>query len=456
MNNIYTDNVAAGELLRKMRNSFTAKIIMIGLVILLCQIPILMVDGLISSRQDLAREVEQEIASKWGYRQKVSGPLLAIPVSRQIRRTEKEGKTVKEIVSTEHSVYFAVPQSLQITGILTPELRYRGIYEVVLYRSHITLAGNIIFPNDVENWQMHPEKSRLIVGIADLQGISAIKGQFSGKIVHVEPGIIAKAPFDGGFSLPLPAAANGSFEISFELNGCRELLFSMLGRQTVLELQSKWESPSFCGAFLPAERTINESGFSAKWSVSEFNRDLPAWWIGNSEKFNYPDKNSSYGTSHFNRSAGVALLKVADSYMQVNRAVEYAILVFIIVLMAMLIAEKLARVWVHPLQYFIAALSLVLFYTLTLAISEHASFGIAYIISAVAVAVLSGFYSALIYRKASAALGMSGAVLLSYAAIYVILQLEDYALLAGAVILFVLLAVLMTFTGKINRQDESI
>ena len=150
-----------------------------------------------------------------------------------------------------------------------------------------------------------------------------------------------------------------------------------------------------------------------------------------------------------------ALIKVADSYTQVNRAVEYAMLVFIIVLMAMLIAEKLSNVWVHPLQYFIAALSLVLFYTLTLAISEHTSFGTAYIISAAAVSALGGFYSALIYRKLTAALGMFFAVALSYAAIYVILRLEDYALLAGSAILFILMTILMAFTGKINRQDTT-
>ena len=442
-----------GDFLKKVRKSFTAKIIMIGLVVLLCQIPVLMVDGLISKRQNLADSVEREIASKWGYRQKVSGPLLAIPVSRNIKRTEKDGKTVKEVITTEHSTYFAVPQDLQISGELIPEMRYRGIYEIILYRSHITLKGSVVFPKDVDDWKLHTDKSRLIVGIADLQGVSAIKSQFNGKAAEVQPGIIAKAPFPGGFSVLLNKVENGRFEISFDLNGCRELLFSMVGRETVLELKSPWQSPSFCGAFLPAERNISEKGFNAKWQISEFNRDLSASWVGKGETFQYPEKNSRYGESHYNRSAGVALLKVADSYMQVNRAVEYAILVFIIVLMAMLIAEKLAKVWVHPLQYFIAALSLVLFYTLTLAISEHSSFGMAYIISAAAVSVLGGFYSALIYRKLAAALGMFGAVAISYAAIYVILQLEDYALLAGSVILFILLAVLMTFTGKINRQN---
>ena len=113
--NTLPENTPA-DFYKKIRNSFTAKVIMIGIVVLLCQIPILMVDGLISNRQNLANDVEKEIASKWGYRQKVSGPLLAIPVSREIKRTEKEGKSIKEVISTERSTYFAVPQTLQITG----------------------------------------------------------------------------------------------------------------------------------------------------------------------------------------------------------------------------------------------------------------------------------------------------------------------------------------------------
>ena len=439
----------------KVRNSFTAKIIMIGVVILLCQIPVLMVDSLISRRMNLANEVESEIASKWGYRQKVSGPLLAIPISREVTHTEKKASTTREVTRTEYSTYFAVPQKLKIVGSLIPEIRYRGIYEVVLYRSQITMNGNVVFPENVDKWQMHPEKSRLIVGIADLQGISAISSKFESHNIMPETGLCDNAPFPSGFSIPLNAQKNGSFEVKFDLNGCRELLFAMCGRQTGLELSSNWSSPSFCGAFLPVERNINAQGFTAAWSVSEFNRELPASWLGNAEKFQHPEKNTRYGDSHYERSAGVALVKPADAYSQVNRAVEYALLVFIIVLMAMLIAEKLSAVWVHPLQYFIAALSLVLFYSLTLAISEHTSFACAYIISMFTMAGTAGFYSALIYRKWSSAIGMFLAVLVAYSAIFVILQLEDYALLAGTVILFVLLVVLMTFTGRINRLENT-
>lgn len=443
------------NLSQKIRNSLTAKILMIGLVVLLCQIPILMVDGLIRSRQRRANDVEYEIASKWGYRQKVAGPLLAIPLSRVVKHTEKDGKNSRTVTSVEHSTYFAVPQNLHINGVLHPQMRYRGIYEVILYGSEITLKGTVEFPQQIPEWTVHWDKSALVLGIADLKGIANIKASVNQQPAAPAPGICRHAPFPAGISVFLQKSAKCDFEIKFDLNGCRELLFVMAGRQTQLDLNSPWPSPSFCGAFLPVKRAVTPEGFSASWSVSEFNRDLPAHWIGSEEKFLQPEKYLG-STEHYERSAGVALVKPADSYMQVNRAVEYAILVFIIVLMAMLIAEKLSKVWVHPLQYFIAALSLVLFYSLTLAISEHTSFGAAYIISTAALTALSTFYSALIYRKLKAALGMFLAVLAAYSAIYVILQLEDYALLAGSVILFILMTVLMAFTGRINRSTEPV
>ncbi|MBQ4106032.1 MAG: cell envelope integrity protein CreD [Lentisphaeria bacterium] len=427
------------EIQRRIRTSMTAKIVMIALVVLLCQIPVLMVDGLISRRQNLARSVEQEIASKWGYRQKISGPILAIPLFRQNKMGE-----------IERSTFFAVPQNLRITGTLYPEMRYRGIYEIVLYRSRIKLTGDIVFRDPGSQWQASPEKSRLIIGISDLQGLSAISGKYNDTVLTPVTGLCDDAPFLQGFSLPLNTRQNGTFEINFDLNGCRELLFTMVGRQTELSLESTWPTPSFRGAFLPTQRNVTADGFTATWSVSEFNRDLAATWTGDStainQRFEFENDQRPYDCS-----AGVMLLQAADTYLQTNRAVEYAILVFIIVLMAMLIAEKITGVWVHPLQYFITALSLVLFYTLTLAISEHTSFGTAYLISAAALTGMSIFYSALIYRRPTAAICMGSATAIAYAAIYVILQLEDYALLTGSILLFILLTVLMYFTGKINR-----
>ena len=150
--------------------------------------------------------------------------------------------------------------------------------------------------------------------------------------------------------------------------------------------------------------------------------------------------------------AGVSLLKPANIYTQVTRAATYSILIFLVVLMAFLIAERVTNTWMHPLQYCLAALSLVLFYALTLALSEHIAFNLSYWLSAIAITSLCIFYCALIFRKKNAVVGMGTAVMASYAVIFVLLRMEDYALLAGTMLVFVLLAILMGMTGRINQQ----
>ena len=334
-----------------------------------------------------------------------------------------------------------------------PEIRYRGIYEVILYRSQIILKASFAAAevNDVK-WQAHYDRSKLIVGVSDLKGISQLAAKLNGQTTEVTADLAAHSPVPCGFSIQVDGKQAVNVEITFDLNGCRELLFSTIGQQTDLNLSGKWGNPSFCGSFLPVERTIDYDNFSAQWSVGEFNRSLPRSWIGNAVKFKQPDIYIEDSGCH-ECAAGVKLVKTADTYAQVNRAVEYDVLIFIIVLMAMLAAERLSKVWVHPLQYFVAGIALVFFYTLLLAISEHLPFAAAYVISTAAIAGLSGFYSGMIYRKWAVVPGMIFAVSAAYAAIYVILQLEDYALLAGAGILFVLLTVLMIFTGRINGRD---
>ena len=147
-------------------------------------------------------------------------------------------------------------------------------------------------------------------------------------------------------------------------------------------------------------------------------------------------------------------MKPANIYSQVTRAVTYSILIFLIVLMAFLIAESVTKTWMHPLQYFLAALSLVLFYALTLALSEHLAFVLSYWLAAAAITGLCVFYCALIFREKPAVIGMGLAVLASYAVIFVLLRLEDYALLAGTLVMFVLLAILMGMTGRMNQKGK--
>ncbi|MBQ7207070.1 MAG: cell envelope integrity protein CreD [Lentisphaeria bacterium] len=437
---------------RKVRSSVTAKLVVVGIVLLLCQIPVAMISGLRLERMGRASSVESEVASKWGKAQQITGPLLELPVSRQkVVETRKEGpRTV-----TEHDVLHVSPENIEIKGSLAPEIRYRGIYEVILYRAELTLRGTFSgsrrVPDDGRNWKISGEGGHLTLGVGDIKGITDIAVMIDGKVCRALPGIGVPRKgrsLSGGIDVPLPGTPGGNsgrplnFEIRLRLNGCRSLLVYPVGRTTRMDLASTWASPSFSGGFLPERRTITPEGFSASWVINEFNRDCPASWIGTGVSFS----DDQY--------AGVDLLKTVNPYALVARAVSYDLLIFIIVLLFLLVAEKLCGSWVHPLQYFVAGLSLVLFYSVLLALSEHISFNASYAVSAAVVAALGGFYARLIFGSLKTALGMFCVMMLSYGVIFVILRLEDYALLAGSGVLVILMAVLMGFTGRLNRRAE--
>ena len=444
------EDFSAGHFLHdlnmRMRKSLFLKFCLIGVILLFCQIPMLMVSSLTNSRSNLADSVAVEIASKWGNVQHIAGPLLAIPVKREWSAKQKDG-SVRQ--STESATMYVVPKTLKVIGAMQPETRYRGIYEVILYRSQIEMQCD--FSDDIPlsgDWVADYANARICIGITDMIGLSNIKIEANCSENRAYPGINTQnAPMSSGINIPVKLPANGkmpegglNFKASFSLNGCRTLQIVPIGRDTLIELSSPWNTPSFDGDFLPADRSIDSNGFKASWKINEFNRNISQAWIARGK-----DETCL-------PTAGVSLIKQANIYSQVTRAATYSILIFLIVLIAFLIAERITNVWMHPMQYCLAALSLVLFYALTLALSEHIAFNVAYWLSVAAISGLCAFYCSMIFRKLGAVVGMCIAMLASYGVIFVLLKLEDYALLAGALVMLALLGILMAMTGRMNKQ----
>ncbi|MBO4513636.1 MAG: cell envelope integrity protein CreD, partial [Victivallales bacterium] len=418
------------DLNTRMRKSLFLKLCLIGVILLFCQIPMLMVSSLTDSRSNLADSVAAEVASKWGNAQHIAGPLLAIPLRREWSEKLKDGSTRQ---SSERATMYVVPKTLKVIGTMQPETRYRGIYEVILYRSQLEIKG--VFDQDISlsgDWVADYSNAKICLGITDMIGLSNIKIEANCSENKAYPGINASsAPINSGISIPVKLPADGkmpdgglNFKASFSLNGCRTLQIVPIGKDTSIELSSPWNTPSFDGDFLPADRKIDDNGFQATWKINEFNRNISQTWIarGSKSDIDLP-------------TAGVSLIKQANIYSQVTRAATYSILIFLIVLIAFLIAERLTNVWMHPLQYCLAAASLVLFYALTLALSEHIAFNVAYWVSVAAITGLCAFYCTMIFRKLGAVVGMCIAMLASYGVIFVLLKLEDYALLAGALVM---------------------
>jgi len=417
----------------------------IAVLTLLLLVPMSFISGLVGERQQRRNAAYREVSDKWASDQTLAGPVLMIPYHSAEKNSD--GNTV----STTRYAYF-LPDSLDITGTLAPQKRHRGIYEVTLYRSDLRLSGRFTQLDAVSlhvaagDWM--PDGAVLLLGTPDLRGIeNRLSVDWNGTTTYFDPGLPPNTVLDQGVSAKVPvdpeAFTQGSFSFSVQLalKGSGSLQMVPAGKSTTVALRSSWPSPSFTGHFLPAASHIDARGFSARWTVFNLNRNFPQRW--------------TEGAYDLNDSAfGVDLMQPVDFYQKTMRCIKYAILIIALTFTVFFLVETSTRQPVHPIQYLLIGLALCVFYTLLISISEYLYFAWAYGIAAAATTALITLYACWVFpgRRMPVVAGCSLALLYGY--IFVLMQLEDFALLAGSIGLFLVLAVLMYFSRHINRDFE--
>ncbi|MDH3346495.1 MAG: cell envelope integrity protein CreD [Desulfobulbaceae bacterium] len=423
------------------RNSVSIKIIAIGLLVCVLMIPMSMIDSLIQERQMRRDSVINEISDKWGQEQTIAGPVLTIPYKKHFK--DNHGNT-----SFSFSYMHFLPKKLHISGSVRPEIRYRSIYEVVLYDVGLNFEGTFEYPRfeelGVPAEDIQWSAATLSMGISDMRGIKdSISAIVAEKTISFQPGIDSKDVLDSGVSakIELPDdKVDFSFKLAVNLNGSHAINFVPIGGTTTVSLVSRWSNPSFSGAFLPNEREITKQGFKASWKILHLNRNYPQQWIGNQQRIN-------------SSSFGVKLFIPADVYQKSMRTVKYGFMFIVLTFSAFFFSEISNKKRIHPVQYLMVGFAIIIFYSLLISISEHISYGISYLISSLAIIFLITGYSNGILK--SKKLSSFIFVILStlYGYLYIVLQLEDYALLIGSIGLFLILSAIMYVTRKIDWYD---
>lgn len=439
------------------KNPLFVKVLTITILILLLLIPTYMIKDLILEREGTEKEAITEVSSKWGNQQTIVGPIISIPYINYIKSISKEdssgqgsSKTTTKTVLTKTIEYRNfLPTNLKIEGEIIPEKRYRGIYEVVVYTSTINFEGvfsEITFKDlNIPQEQILYKNAFISLGISDLRGI---KGQIVLKENKnsqlFEPGTITNNIFNSGINTPIglnikPKGEKSDFKFSFNLRlkGSSLIYFAPVGKETNIRLKSTWGNPSFDGAFLPEKYTVDNNGFEANWKVLNLNRNFPQSW--DNSKYNVNDS-----------TFGVKLLLPVRSYQKTTRCIKYAILIICLTFLVFLFIEILKKQLMHPIHYILVGIGLCLFYTLLLSISEHLNFDFAYLIASFMTIILITSFTGSILKSKSVALLILAILSLLYGFIYIIIQLQDYALLMGSLGLFVILALIMFISRKID------
>jgi inner membrane protein len=430
--------------LKSVNWQITLKVFIIGIITLALLVPKFMIIDLIGQRQNTAGKSSQEVMQTWSLAQTVRGPVLAIPyIERSIK---KNGSSVSEVIRE----CYILPKNLNIRGKILPEKRKRSIYETVVYESEINFTGKFD-DSEIQALKIPPgdilwEQAKIQVAISDLRGISdRISFTWNDSVFAFTPGMENQLLGPTGISLPLSNLTAQNFPTGFHfflhLKGSESLQFAPLGETTEVTLQSSWNDPGFAGNFLPTDHTITKDGFSAKWKVLNFNRNFPQQW-----------KNEEYRVT--GSDFGVKLVTVADHYQKGLRAAKYGILIILFVFLSFFLNEIITNQKVHPFQYILVGFAILVFFLLLLSISEQLGFNLAYLISAVSVLVMVLLYSRTFLKKWLHAIIQTLILTFSFGFIFVLMQLETYALLVGSIGLFVVLGLTMFVTRKINWYGE--
>lgn len=425
------------------------KAILVAVLIFLLLIPLGMVAHLIHERQGTRAAAEHEVSDKWGSRQTLGGPILVIPYA--VRRVDANGQQ-----HVETSFATLLPRSLETEGELEPEIRYRGIFEVPLYTAHLRFHGTFALDKISElripDSDIHWADALLSVSVPDPRGIrETVRLQWENSGLDFEPGAGTGSVFSTGIHALVgkllgarpDRSTPASFQFELAVNGSRELALLPVGQDTRLKLSSSWPDPSFTGAFLPDTRTVTASGFTADWQLYYLGRSYPQQW-----RSGEVDANLLQGSA-----AGVDLILPVDEYHKSMRSAKYGILFLVLTFGAYFLFEMLGRLRIHPFQYLLIGFALVLFYALLVSLSEHVGFDAAYAIAAVATVGLITGYNGFVLGRAGRVVGIGALLGGLYLYLYVLLQLEDYALLLGATGLFVTLATVMWITRRVNWYE---
>jgi inner membrane protein len=432
------------------------------LVLILLLVGLGQITDLVNERQGQRSLAVQSVGKSLAGSQTLLGPLL------QRACTEEWTVTVDKKTTTERREFkrYAAPSVLNVNGTNQLESRSRGLHatQVFTLKSNISAQWQNLesLKGGAEraNSQIKCEPATMLLAVSDARGIRLANVKINGAAQTVQSdtlnpayqrGIHVRLAENTDFSAPFDA------QIDLELLGTERFSVVPLGSATQINLTSNWPHPSFDGQFLPSERKITDKGFEASWRVSSLastaqqdvmkQRRLCVSSELISEGVETAKDPASTGCVE---TLGVAFIDPINTYTLSNRATKYGLLFIALTFVAVGLFEFMKSLRVHPIQYFLVGAAISIFFLLLVSLSEHFSFATAYAIASSACALLLAYYASHMLGSWKRGLPFGVGIAMLYGLLYVLLQLEQTALVVGAIALFIVLAAVMGLTRKVD------
>jgi inner membrane protein len=431
-----------------MHRSLLLKFIVVVVLVLAILIPLGLIRGTIAERQAYRQQAVTAIAESYAGPQTLVGPLLVVPYLAEVSITNSDQNGVPHtVVHNEWMQWVFYPKSLQLNGSVVPDVRHLGLHEVRVYELRGKLAGrfDLTVPQQASGSRLLQVGTPFLsVGMDDVRGLigtphlrlddqaaNLLQGAGSGRTgagVHAD-----LAPLAAGEKRAL------AFTLDFVLGGTERLAIAPIADDNRIELNSTWPSPQFAGRFLPRTREISAKGFHAIWEISALAANTQSQYAdGNPAKAEGLDR------------IELTLVDPVNIYSQVDRASKYGLLFVLLTFVGFFMFELIKQLRIHPIQYLLVGLALAIFFLLLLSLSEHIPFVWAYLAASAGCIGLLGFYLSHVLRSRARGAGFAAMLTALYAVLYGLLISEDNALVLGSLLLFAILAAIMTITRKID------
>ena len=413
----------------------------------------LIIGGVVDSRSQLSKETQKEVAKSWSKDQDFVGPMLCVPVC-------------NDTASSPFTCMYILPEHLEADADIQSETLHRGIFDASVYRSKISMTGtfslkesNMVTAASLgkKSIRFDWQNAQIVTAISDKRGIE--------EAMHFTLGD-QKAELDKRFnsygSTSLRSVFNSdwktemcsmtdlsglvgkevNFTLELNLKGSDELSIAPIGRNSQISIHGNSSNPSFKGMVLPSSREITDNGFAAMWKVSSLNRSDV------NQMFTSDNSSLVFDT------VGTKIMVMGGQYTQTDRVLKYAFLVILLSLAAVLVAEMSVKSEINVLNYILIGAALLLFYLMLLSFAEWMGFGMAYGLSALLIVGMITLYLKAIVRKGKTALAVCLFMTLVDVFIYVLLGIEDMALLVGTLGLFFILGVAMFFSLRLTSASK--
>ena len=457
-----------------MQKTLFIKMLTVGLLMLIIGIPLSMIESTINTRLQFRNDAVSSIAADSVGQQSLLGPILVIPYSEHYEEEEIIDVASKRSVKRQRVLQkrlFVFPNDLKMQSTIDTDQRYRGIHKVLVYGGTHELNGSFNLPEQ-SAFRQEKNDSRIeiapafvSIGLSDTRGLKNVPSiKWDGQAYEFQQNSYLNTMKQGLHAplgkLDLSKTKTTQFQMSLSIDGIEQFSLIPIAKNNQVTIRSKWQHPQFYGRFLPSpkERKIDANGFHATWNISSLSSNAQQQFLareyGQVEEKPIATEGSGIGSVAQNvtqiDSFGVAFIEPINIYSQADRAIKYGLLFIALSFAAFFLFEILKQLPIHPVQYALVGLALVLFFLLLVSLSEHIQFVWAYLIASTACLSLISFYLSYALRSWRRGVGFGAALTLLYSVLFGLLQSENNALIMGSILLFSVLAAIMLVTRKVD------